>query len=97
MGLLIVSAPIAAAASQSGYLGCGSKYGWLQTTTLGSGAGSNQITPPGSQLTYVYSSSGTRNVVAAYSNGVSKTGGGSWSAYGSISVYGSTPHCETYG
>ena len=48
-------------------------------------------------MTYVYSSSGTRNVVAAYSNGVSKTGGGSWSAYGSISVYGSTPHCETYG
>jgi len=94
--LSITGAPAAWAAVHNGSLGCAGKYGWLISNTTGSGMNSNQNTPPGSQTTYNWSTSGVRDMVATnWPSQTPKQGGGTWQAYGSSTASG-TPHCETY-
>lgn len=76
----------------SGTHGCGANYGWLTANIEGSG----NSKPPGSNKTYVHSSTGSYTNVAAYSNGTPKTGGGAWLTYGTI-WSGGSPFCRAWG
>lgn len=82
----------ASAATHTGTRWCSGQFGWLKTVS--SGATENR--PPGSDWIYVWSTGGSRDVVAMTNAQTAKTGGGDWYGYGSISVTG-TSHCESYG
>jgi hypothetical protein len=90
---LVIGTPVVAnAAIHSGMRGCGAQYGYLTGTT----SGATQLSPPGSQLYYQWSTGGTRSRVAAYTSGAPKPSGGDWWVYGQYSATGS-PYCSPAG
>lgn len=61
-----------------------------------------EIKPPGSDYVWRFGSGGQRTQQAYYkdANGnptIPKQGGGSWSAYGSVSVTSTNPFCSSAG
>lgn len=91
--VLALAIPTAASAAvHTGTLGCGAKFGWITATT----SGYTEITPPGSNWTYAYSSGGTRSRVAMTAGQTAKTGGGYWQVYATVNAAGS-PYCSAFG
>lgn len=89
-----VAAPVVAAhaGSGSGTVGCAGQYGW--STVSGTTAETVFQRPPGSTKTYLWLLNGTKTLVAAYSDGSSKPGGGYWSV---TDGYNWSNYCRTFG
>lgn len=86
------------AAMATGTWGCAGQFAYLTATTQGH----TELDPPGSDFVWVFSTGGTRTrqALATDYKGAPvgpKKGGGSWSAYGYVSVTDTDPYCSSYG
>lgn len=91
---LVFSAQVAANANRlSGYKGCPSNFGWLQTNHTGL----LSMGPPGSAKMWNFTSSGVNKRVAVDPAGNSKRNGGDWLAQSINQVHSAVPSCSNIG